>query len=157
MEQPTQFEGWAIVELFGHQREIGYVKTRYFGTACLFQVDVPELPERDVVLAQPQYVDGKWAPSGASVRKKAAPARSRMVGPGAIYALNPCTEEVAMRAIEMFSGREIVLLEMPKQSLKLIGETVEKPQPCAECGAASEDEHDPTCSFFGDDEDEGDK
>jgi hypothetical protein len=31
MEQQATFEGWAVVELFGHSREIGYVKTEYFG------------------------------------------------------------------------------------------------------------------------------
>ncbi len=114
MEQNAQFEGYAIVELFGHQREIGYVSTKYFGTACMFQIDVPELPERDYVLDSPQYIDGKWTPQGSKVRKKAAAARSRLVGPGAIYGLNPCSEDAALAAIEKLVGREIVLLELSK-------------------------------------------
>lgn len=117
MEQPAQFEAWAIVELFGHQREIGYVTSRYFGTACMFQVDVPELPERDSTLTCPQYVDGKWTPEGAKVRKKAAAARTRLLGPGSIYALNPCSEQAAMIAIEQLAGREIVVLEMPEKTV----------------------------------------
>jgi hypothetical protein len=112
---PATFEGWAIIELFGHQREIGYVSTRYFGTACMFQIDVPELPERDYVLDQPQYINGVWNDQGTKVQKKAAPARSRMIGPGAVYALNPCSEEAARLAIEKLSGREIVVLEMPAE------------------------------------------
>jgi hypothetical protein len=162
MEMPAQFEGWAIIELFGHQREIGYVTTRYFGTACLFQVDIPELPERDHVLETPQYVGGTWTPSGAKIRKKAASARSRMLGPGSIYALNPCTEAAAMMAIEKMVGREIVVLEIPEVNEKLLaagfghdagrGERV-----CQECGAMPEEGHDDWCSFrfSGDEEVEG--
>jgi len=52
-EQVAKFEGWAIVEMFGHGREIGYVTTQYFGSACLFQIDVPELPERERTLRRP--------------------------------------------------------------------------------------------------------
>jgi hypothetical protein len=145
MEQPAQFEGWAIIELFGHQREIGYVTTRYFGTACLFQVDVPELPERDSIVSQPQYINSEWVRSGTKVRKKGAPARSRMLGPGSIYALNPCTEEAALLAIEKLVGREIVLLEMPKESPQLAAGEGERV--CSECGATPEEDHDIGCSF----------
>ena len=119
METPAQFEGWAIVELFGHQREIGFVTTRYFGTACMFQVDAPELPERDSILDTPQYVNGKWTPAGAKVQKKSAPARSRLLGPGSIYALNPCSEQAAMHAIEQLAGREIVVLSIPEGKKQL--------------------------------------
>jgi hypothetical protein len=152
VEQQAQFEGWAIVELFGHQREIGYITTRYFGTACLFQVDVPELPEREFVLEDPQYVNSSWTPSGAKVKKKAAPARTRMLGPGSIYALNPCSEEAARLAIDKLSGREIVVLEVPKVEEKLLesgfghdaghGERV-----CEECGATPEEGHDDGCTY----------
>ena len=114
MSEQTQFNGWAIVELFGHQREIGFVTTQYFGTACMFQVDVPELPERDSILAEPQYVGNQWTPKGSKVRKAAAPARSRLLGPGAVYAMNPCSEAAAMQAIERLAGREIAVIEMPK-------------------------------------------
>ena len=40
----SRFEGWAIVEMFGHQREAGFVTTESFGPACLFRVDTPALP-----------------------------------------------------------------------------------------------------------------
>jgi hypothetical protein len=79
--EQTNFSSWAIVELFGHQREIGFVTARYFGTACLFQIDVPELPEREYTLEHDAIVDDKWAPAGSVVKKKAVQARSRLVGP----------------------------------------------------------------------------
>ena len=113
-----QFHDWAICELFGHQREIGFVTTRYFGTACLFQVDVPELPERDYILDEPQWIGGEVLDVGAKVRKKAVPARSRLLGPGAIYALNPCTKEAAFLAMEKSTAREIVKLEAPAPAKK---------------------------------------
>jgi hypothetical protein len=118
MEQNAQFEGWAIIEIFGHQQAIGFVSTRYFGSGCLFQVDTPELPEREFTLETPQYVDGKWTPSGSKVQKKRRPASSQMLGPGSIYRLTPCSEEVALKAIDRMSGREIVVLEIPKDAVR---------------------------------------
>lgn len=133
METPAQFEGWAIVELFGHQREIGYVSTRYFGTSCMFQVDTPELPEREHVLESPQYVEGKWTPAGSKIQKKAAPARTRLLGPGSIYALNPCSEDAARLAIEKLIGREIVVISIPEGAKQLpVGEIGE--DRCEDCG-----------------------
>lgn len=121
MEQSqAKFEGWAMLELFGHQSEVGFVTTQYFGGAAMFQVDIPELPEREYELERPAYVDtgngsDTWAPKGAKVRRKAVPARTRLISPGAIYALNPCTEETARKAIERNSPRGIILLDIPDE------------------------------------------
>ncbi len=156
MEQPAQFEGWAIIELFGHNQEIGYVTTRYFGTACMFQVDTPRLPERDYTLEQPQYINHQWMEKGAKVRKTEAAARTRLLGPGSIYALNPCTEEAAMLAIERLSGREIVILEVPKKDTPRLVETLPGERECAECGATPEEGHEIGCSFDSGDDDESD-
>ena len=69
MEEPQQstFTGWAMLELMGHQREIGYVTTEYFGGAALFRVDVPELPEREFSLTAPEYVGADWMAAGSKV------------------------------------------------------------------------------------------
>lgn len=154
MEQPAQFEGWAIIELFGHNQEIGYVTTRYFGTACMFQVDTPKLPERDYVLEQPQYINHQWMEKGAKVRKTEAAARTRLLGPGSIYALNPCTEEAAMLAIERLSGREIVVLGVPKKEVLELPQMAQE-RVCEECGATPEDGHEMGCSL--DDSDDHDE
>jgi hypothetical protein len=125
LETPKQFEQWAVVEMFGHVKEIGFVTTQYFGTACLFQVDVPELSEREYVLEAPEWVDGKYAPAGSKVRRPASPAKTRLIGPGAVYSMTPCTEETAMRAVESFSRRPLVLLEVPANVAALLpGEPV---------------------------------
>jgi hypothetical protein len=109
------FEGWAIVELMGHQREIGYVTTEAFGLAVLFRVDVPELPEREFELTQPEYTGENnvraRSPAGAKVKRAASPARSRLVAPSALYAMNPCTEQAARTALER--ARPLILIALP--------------------------------------------
>src|SRR6266850_556119 len=119
MTEPKQsaFEGWAVVELMGHQREIGYVTTEAYGQAVLFRVDTPELPEREFTLTAPQWAgdDGSraWTPAGAKVKRAASPARSRLVAPGSLYAINPCTEEAARAALEAMIHRPLIVIEVP--------------------------------------------
>jgi hypothetical protein len=125
MENQASFSGWAIVEEFGHQRDVGFVTTDVFGSACLFRVDTPELPEREWTLEKPEWIqtdDGSsaLAPRGAKVRRPSSPARSVLVGPSAIYKLTPCTEEVAMKAIEKLIPRPLILLAMPENAKPLL-------------------------------------
>ena len=54
-ENQNTFEGWAIVELMGHRKEIGYVTTENFGAASLFRVDRPELPTVESILESGEY------------------------------------------------------------------------------------------------------
>ena len=117
--EPKQaaFEGWAIVEIFGHQKAIGFVTTEAYGSACLFRVDTPELPEREYTLLRPSYTSSPddpstraWTASGAKVKRLASPASSQLLGPGSIYRLIPCTEEVAREAIEDLIPRPRILL-----------------------------------------------
>jgi hypothetical protein len=117
MDEVTQakFEGWAVVEMMGHRKEIGYVTTQAFGQAVLFRVDTPDLSEREFVLTVPEYIDGSgWAPEGTKVKRAAVPARSCLIAPGSLYAINPCTEEAARTAIERSSPRPLILIEVPQ-------------------------------------------
>jgi hypothetical protein len=155
----NHFESWAVVELFGHAKEVGFVTTEYFGTAGLFRIDVPELPEREFVLQRPEYTtdeggrDQRWTPVGAKVRRPATPARSRLVGPGAIYSITPCTEATARIALEDLIRRMPILLEMPKdrQMQMLPGETA-APQSHVDtyecCGGDSEVGHTEDCEDY---------
>jgi len=139
-EQVAKFEGWAIVEMFGHGREIGYVTTQYFGSACLFQIDVPELPARERTLRCPEFVNHEWTPAGAKVKGEAVPARTRMIGPASIFALNPCSEEAARVALDEFVPRKYVVLEIPKDAPKqLPGERELGIDYCDECGQEIDD------------------
>ncbi len=118
------FEGWAIVEMMGHRREIGFVTTESYGAASLFRVDTPELPEREFVLTKPEYACigadevREWCPAGTKVRREALPARSCLVAPAALYALNPCSEIAAREAIELSAERPLILVERPKRQLQ---------------------------------------
>jgi hypothetical protein len=194
--QPTdgKFEGWAIVELFGHQREVGYVTTQVFGAAVLFRIDTPELPEREYVLQRPAYAHmepptensrtTKWCPEGSKVRRQAVPARTKLVGPSAIYAMTPCTEQTARMAIERSIEPPLILLELAEAKTlpaaddhicaecgeSLIGgephrsdcslyedERDEGERCCSECGATSEEGHEDGCSFDNLDDDDHDE
>lgn len=68
-EKQQTLDCWAIVELMGHQRIAGRVTERSVAGVMMIQVDVPEVAE--------------W------------PAFTRLLGGGAIYAINPCDEESA--------------------------------------------------------------
>ena len=114
--KPGHFEGWAIVELMGHQQEIGFVTTEAYGQAVLFRVDTPELPEREFVLTQPEW-DGETLPAGSKVKRSGSPARTRLIAPGSLYAINPCTEEAAREALESRVHRKLILIEKPAKAV----------------------------------------
>lgn len=116
MEQAqANFEGWAVVEMMGHQREIGFVTTQAFGQAVMFRIDTPELNgDREYVLERPEWVSGRMAPVGTTVKREAVAARSRLVSPGALYAINPCTEEAARQALERTTQRPLMLVALPE-------------------------------------------
>jgi hypothetical protein len=114
------FEGWGVIELFGHSRETGFITTETYGAAVLFRVDVPGLEEREYTLTAPEYASGKWTPEGSKVKRAAVPARSRLIGPGAIYALNPCTEDMARKVIEKSIGRDLILVELAPGKVQML-------------------------------------
>lgn len=116
-EQQASFEGWAIVEMFGHNKAAGFVTTQQFGQACLFRVDTPDLPERDVKLNRPGYAGAEWVEAGATVRRPAEPARSKLIGPGAVYAINPCTEEAVREYLESSRTLPLIVLDRPQRAL----------------------------------------
>ncbi len=124
-QQQANFEGWAIVEMMGHQTEIGFVTTQAFGQAVMFRIDTPDLPEREFTLTSPAWVNvgeagRSWTPDGAKVKRAASPARSRLVSPGALYAINPCTEQAARTAIEKHVERPLILIEAPLKAMAAI-------------------------------------
>lgn len=114
----ANFNGWARVEILGHQSHIGYVRTEAYGQAVLFRVDTPELPEREYVLEEPEYVraNGRdtWAPKGTKVRREATPGVSVLVGSGSIYRIVPCSEAAALKAIESNGRSPLKLVELPE-------------------------------------------
>jgi hypothetical protein len=110
--ETSKFEGWAVVEMFGHSREVGYITTEYFGAGALFRVEVPPLPEREVTLVRPEWVDGELAGAGSKIVRGAVEGRTRFIGPGAVYAMNPCSKDAAFTALESISHREVKVVEL---------------------------------------------
>jgi hypothetical protein len=66
------FEEWAVVELMGHQKIAGKVSEQSIAGGSMLRVDVPDVP------GQAGF--------------------TRYIGTAAIYAINPCSEDVARRA-----------------------------------------------------------
>ena len=147
-EQQAQFNGWARVEVLGHQSHIGFVRTEAYGAAVLFRIDTPELPEREYTLEEPAYVEGRWTPAGAKVQRAASPGVSVLVGAGSIYRIAPCTEAAALAAIERGVRAELKLISLP--------EAKALPEPelayCEHCRGNETDGHEPDCPDPGDDD-----
>lgn len=112
--QTSKFEGWAVVEMFGHSREVGYVTTEYFGAGALFRVEVPPLPEREVTLIRPEWIENEMVGAGSKIVRGAVEGRTRFIGPGAVYAMNPCSKDAAFQALESMSRREVKVVELVK-------------------------------------------
>ena len=82
MDEPGKsFEGYAIVEVFGHSQIAGYVSEQLVGGSPMVRVDVPA-------------VDGK-------------PAFTKCYGPKAIYAVTPTDEATAKMAAQAFRTRPV--------------------------------------------------
>ena len=111
MEDQAKFEGWAKVEVMGHQSHIGHVTTQAFGGAVLFRIDRPGLPEEETTLEHSEWVDDKRAPAGSVVKKPALEPVSVLVGAASIYRIVPCTEAAAMVAIRN-TTRPLMLVKL---------------------------------------------
>jgi hypothetical protein len=76
-------QAWALVELFGHQRIVGYLSQQTFPSGVLFRVDVPDLLK-----------DGKSVRAGFT----------RYFGLSAIYSITPVDEQTVRELLPMISG-----------------------------------------------------
>jgi|KBSSwiStaDraftv2_1062776.scaffolds.fasta_scaffold378862_2 hypothetical protein len=111
--QQAKFDGWAIVDVLGHQRYVGYVTTEAYGQAVLFRIDVPELAERERVTKQPGYVDSRYVPAGTTVKEGAVAGYTKLIGAGSIYAITPCTKAAALEAVEQSQPRPLMSVQFP--------------------------------------------
>lgn len=115
--QPPAVEGWAIVELLGHKTLAGRVSEQPIAGASLLRIDVPETPE-----------DTRWSQVYA-----ATAAYTKLVGVGSIYAITPCTEEVARRAArELERGNDPIPVTLPPQRQLVPATAAAEEQPAAE-------------------------
>jgi len=81
-EQP-EIKSWALLELFGHQRIVGFLSQQAFGTGVLFKVDVPDLLK-----------DGKKVRDGFT----------RYFGISAIYSITPVDEQTVRSMLPSIDG-----------------------------------------------------
>jgi len=79
-----ELKSWALVELFGHQRIVGFLTAATMGgSGVLFRVDVPSLIK-----------DGK----------ESRAAFTRYFGIGAIYSITPVTESMVREMLPHVDG-----------------------------------------------------
>lgn len=83
MTENPNFDQWAIVEIMGRQVIAGRVTEQTIGGTSFIRVDVPE-------------VNGN-------------PAFTRFYGAGAIYAMTPCSEDVAKLALKRFQPEPVTV------------------------------------------------
>ncbi|MFT4171789.1 MAG: hypothetical protein QM639_04465 [Rhodocyclaceae bacterium] len=88
MSTENTFDCWAIVELFGHQRIAGRVTEASVGGCAFVRVDVPAAGD--------------------------VPAYTRLFGNGAIYAINPVTEELARAAAAQYRAAPVTSFDLPE-------------------------------------------
>jgi hypothetical protein len=82
-EETAELKSWALVEIFGHQRIVGFLSQQTFGSGVLFRIDVPDLKK-----------------GGAIVRK----GFTRYFGLSAIYSITPITEDVVRELLPTIDG-----------------------------------------------------
>ena len=82
-QENARLKSWALVELFGHQRIVGFLSEQSFGTGVLFRVDVPDLTK-----------DGKVVRAGFT----------RYFGLSSIYSITPIDEEAVRELLPVVDG-----------------------------------------------------
>ncbi len=82
--QPQEeLKSWALVEIFGHERIVGFLTQQTIGPGVLFRVDVPDLLK-----------------DGQVVR----PGFTRYFGLSAIYSITPITEQMVREMLPHIDG-----------------------------------------------------
>jgi hypothetical protein len=81
--EDPELKGWALVELFGHQRIVGFLTQQTFGSGVLFRVDVPDLKKASEV-----------------IRK----GFTRYFGLSSIYSITPIDEQMMRELLPTIDG-----------------------------------------------------
>lgn len=97
-----QFEGFAILELMGHRKLAGYVRSVNFAGAGMIRIDIPG-------------ADGKDA-------------ATQFYAPGSLYALTPVSEDVARRFAKSSQPAPVTRWELPAETPRGAAATVAHPE-----------------------------
>lgn len=112
-QQQAKFEGFALVEIMGHQRVAGFVTTEYFGNVAVFHVVMPEVPAEELEIQTHQWIDTERLEAGSRVRIS-RPKVEQFVAASSLYRLTPCTQADAVaqqpRVVEVIERRTRPLL-----------------------------------------------
>ncbi|MEN6440921.1 MAG: hypothetical protein ABFD97_20315 [Syntrophobacter sp.] len=92
MTDQKPYEGWAIVELFGHQQIAGMISEQAIGGASFVRVDVPELP--------------------------GSQGFTKFYGGSAIYAITPTDEATATIAALNIKTRPVSVWTVPEATVR---------------------------------------
>ncbi|MGE4183329.1 MAG: acetyltransferase [Limisphaerales bacterium] len=92
----AKFNEWALVELFGHNRIVGLVSEASLAGRAFLRVDVPPA--------------------------EGAAGFTRYFSPGAIYAINPVTEDVARAMLVQYRPEPVARYQLPQIAVKVGGE-----------------------------------
>jgi len=102
-------EMWAVIELFGHQRAAGKLSTQNIGAVALIRLDVPEVTRKE------RSYD--WGTRAEVTHEVTTPAHTRFFGVGAIYSINPCSEETARAELARIGNPPIVQMEVERMKM----------------------------------------
>ena len=103
-ETAERFAQWAIVEIMGHQKFIGFTTEEALAGTNMLRVDVPAVEADDDHPAVPAY--------------------TKYFGGGSVYSITPITEELAQIAIKRYRKKpiEIYMPELyPPEEKRRIG------------------------------------
>ena len=87
------FEGWAVLEIMGHNKFAGLVSEQTIAGHGFIRIDVPEVELEN----------------GTKL-----PAFTKIFGAGSIYAISPCTEETAKAFVAMYRARAFSEYSIPR-------------------------------------------
>lgn len=93
---PDPYEGWTILELFGHRRLAGYVTEAEIGGGKFIRIDVPGPADGDPVATQ-------------------------LYGPAAIYCMTPTTEAMARAVAKSCQPAPVQRWEIREQAALTAG------------------------------------
>jgi len=116
MENQAKFEGWMIVELFGHNVVAGLVSEQSIGGAAFIRVDVPEVGD---AAGFTKYFNGS-----------------------AIYAMTPTDQATATEAAARMAVRPVTPWVVPDTRRQLPGPTLEDFGELSRAGEEYADEFD---------------
>jgi hypothetical protein len=109
---------FAVVEVMGHNTFADKVSEHVIGRSAFIRVDVSEIPEH-------RWKEKRrvWSASQDHYKVEeieectpAMPAFTKLIGASSIYAITPCSEEVARRVAEQKRVVPVNVLDMPNGS-----------------------------------------